>query len=365
MLERGKIDSGQAILLMISTILPTAILTIPSVVARSARQDAWLSVILATAVGLVIARLVVTLSLRFPGKTLFQYAEEILGKVPGKIVGLLYIWWLLHTNGLIIDVFASFLCVAMMPDTPFMIFFLVGIAVAAYAVRNGLEVLSRFNQMFLPHVMTLLLAVFILTVKDMKLARLLPVLDSGLSSVVKGAATPASWLGEIVIFSMFIPYLRKPSDAHRVAMLAILGTSLFMAVSILVTLLTFGPNMTSHWTFPVFSAVRAVSVAGFLERLESVTVAVWIFGGIAKIGVFYYAAVLGSAQWLGLKDYRPLVAPVGVVLMGLASLCPSIVDLFDFIAGGWPPYALIVFEAGIPLALLIVAFIRGRGGENR
>lgn len=53
--EQGKIDSKQAVLLMISMILPTAILTVPAVTVKHARQDAWLSIIVATLAGLLIA----------------------------------------------------------------------------------------------------------------------------------------------------------------------------------------------------------------------------------------------------------------------------------------------------------------------
>jgi len=363
MLEQGKIDAKQAIMLMVSMVLPTAILTVPAITVQYARQDAWLSVVLATLAGLLIAWLVASLSLRFPGKNLFELTEEILGKVPGKVIGLLYIWWFLHTNALIMDEFGGFLCVAIMPDTPHIIFFLVGAIVAGYAVRNGLEVLSRYNQLFLPFILGLLFVVFLLAAKDMKAARLLPVFDAGLIPIVKGSAVPASWLGEIVIFTMIIPYLNKPKQAIRVAALATLFTGSFLMVSILVALAVFGPNLTGHWVFPTFNAIRVISIANFLERLESVLIAAWMFGGFAKLGVFYYAAVLGSAQWLGLKDYRPLVAPVGLILVGLAFLCPNIVNLLHFIASGWPPYAIIVFEAGLPLLLLVVAMARGKGGK--
>lgn len=350
--------------MIISLVLPTAILTVPAITVKHAAQDAWISIIVATMAGLLIARLVTDLSLRFPGKTLFEYAEEILGRVPGKVVGFLYIWWFLHANALIMDEYASFLCSAHMPDTPVIVFFILGIAVAACAVRNGLEVLSRFNQLFLPLFLGLLLVVFILATKDMKVTRLLPVFDKGAIAILKGAATPASWLGEIVIFTMIIPFLNKPKEAYRVAALATLFTSFYLLVSILVAIMIFGPNVTGHWIFPTYNAVRVVSIANFLERMESIAVAVWMFGGFAKVGVFYYAAVLGSAQWLGLKDYRPLVAPVGVILVALAALCENIVELLDFLATAWPPYALSVFEVGMPLVLLIVALARGKGGEG-
>lgn len=349
---------------MLSMVLPTAILTVPAITVKAARQDAWLSIIVATLAGLVIARLVVSLSLRFPGQTLFEYAEEILGKAPGKVLGFLYIWWFLHANALIVREFGVFLVTAVMPDTPIIVFHIIVVTVAAYAVRNGLEVLCRFNQLFIP-VTGLLVIVFILSTKDMKVARLLPVLDAGLVPILKGAVTPTSWLGEIVLFAMIIPFLNKPREAHRVATLSILLIGFFLMVSIMEALLIFGPNVTGHWIFPTFNAVRVVSIANFLERLESVIVAAWVLGGFVKVGVFYYAAVLGSAQWLDLKDYRPLVAPVGVIVVALSILLhEGIVDLLDFLGRVWPPYALIVFEVGIPLLLLIVALARGKGGKG-
>lgn len=363
MLEQGKIDSNQAIMLLASMVLSTAILTVPAFVIKFARQDAWLSIMTSILVGLLIAMLVVSLSLRFPGKTLFEYAEEILGKAPGKLIGLLYIWWFLHTNALIIDEFASFLCTAMMPNTPTIVFFIAVVAVAAYAVRNGLEVLSRYNQLFLPIVLGLLFIVLILTTKDMKAARLLPVFDTGLVPVLKGATVPASWLGEVVVLAMIIPFLNKPNEAYRVAALATLFTGLVLTACTLAVVAIFGPVTSGHFVFPVYNAVRVVSIANFLERLESVIVAVWVFGGFAKVGVFYYAAVLGSAQWLGLKSYQPLVAPVGVILVALALLCRNIAYLLDFTSRVWPPYSLSVYEAGIPLVMLIVALIRKKGGK--
>lgn len=361
-LEPEKISGQQATLLMISLVLPTAILTVPALTVKHAGQDAWVSVLLATVGGLLISRLVVGLSLRFAGKDLFEYAEEILGRAPGKVVGLLYFWWLIHSSSLIALEFGAFLCAAILPDTPPLVFFVAGTAMAALAVRNGLEVLSRYNQLFLPVVLILLVGVLLLAVKDMELARLLPVLEAGAVDLLKGAAAPLSWLGEIVIFAMIIPSLTDLREAHGVAARATLFTGMFLLASVLAAVAVFGPEATASWIFPTYNTVRVVSIANFLERLDAVIVAVWMFGGFAKIGVFYYAAVRGGARLFGLRDYRPLVAPVGVMIVGLATLCRNVVDLLDFLARVWPPYALTVFELGIPLLLLAVARARNLGG---
>lgn len=363
MLEKGKISGTQAFLLMISMILPTAVLTVPAITIKSARQDAWVSIIIAALAGLLIVWLTVNLSLRFPGKTLFEYAEEILGKVPGKFVGLLYIWWFLHMNALVIREYGTFLVTAVMPETPIIVFHIMVVAVAAYAVRCGLEVLGRANQLLIP-ITVLLAMVFILSVPIMKISRVLPLFDASLPEIIKGAAVPTSWLGEIVTFSMIIPYLNKPKQARRVGVLAILSVSFLLTASILEALLIFGPNLTSAWIFPTFNAIRLISIANSLEQMEIIIVLTWVLGGFFKVGVFYYAAVLGSAQWLELRDYKPLVLPIGIILVALSILIhDNTSQLLDFLARVWPPYA-VVFEAVIPLALLIMALARKKGGKK-
>ncbi len=366
MLEHGKIDGKQAIFLMLSVVLPTAILTIPAGIVRTARQDAWLSVMAATLAVLLIAWLVVSLSLRFPGKTLCEYAEEILGKTLGKIVCLLYIWlFFLYAGSGAVRQFSFFLVTAMMPETPIEVFSITVVAVAAYAVRNGLEVLCRFNQLFLP-VTGLLAIVFFLSTIEMKPARLLPVFDAGLLPIVKGTVMPTMLMGEIVLLAMIIPYLNKPEEAQRIAILSALFNGFVLTASTLEALLIFGPDLAAHWIFPTFNAVRVISIANFLERLESVIVAFWVLGGFVKVGVFYYVAVLGSAQCLNLKDYRPLVLPVGVILVSFSSFMhgENIVDMIYYISQIQVPFMLIVFEVGIPLLLLIIALVRGKGGQS-
>jgi len=308
--------------------------------------------------------LVVTLGLRFPGKTLFEYTEEILGKVPGKIVTFLYILWFLHTNALVISECGNFLLTYMMPDTPVIAFNIIIVAVAAYAVRNGLEVLSRFNQLFIP-VTGLLVIDFLLSTKEMRLTKMLPLFDTSFTVVLKGSVMPASWIGVIVVFSLLVPYLNRPRDAYRVTTIAILISGFILITCVLEILLVFGPILAPTFFYSIFNAVRVVSIANFMERLETILLVTWVLGSIVTVGVFYYLAVLGSAQWLGLRDYRPMILPTGVILVALSMLIyEGLVYLTNFMTYVWPLYTLLVFELGVPLILLIIALVRRKGAKS-
>ncbi|MCL6635675.1 MAG: endospore germination permease [Peptococcaceae bacterium] len=364
--EKGKIDSKQATFLMVNTILSTAILFVPAITARHAGQDAWLSALLATLFGLLAALLVAGLGLRFPEQTIFQYPEVILGRVPGKLVALLYVWWFLHMDAEVIREYGSFIVSAFMPETPLIVFHLAVVAMAAYAVRNGLEVIGRTNQVFFPLIVFSLLILFLLATQEMDTKRLLPVFDRGAVQILKGAVTPMSWFGELFTLAALIPCLNRPVEARRVAVTAVLLTGFFFTLTVFGVVLIFGPNVTAGWMFPTLNGARLIHLANFLERLESIVMVVWVTGGFVKISVFYWAAVLGSAQVAGLRDYRPLVLPVGAFLVMLSILVHrNILELVAFLGTVWPPYALTVFEVGIPLLLLAVASIRGLGREQR
>lgn len=364
MLEGGKIGSRQAALLLVTMIFATVILSVPAIVVKHARQDAWISVILATGAGLLIARLVTTLGLRFPDRTIFEYPAEILGRWPGKLVGLLYIGWFLHINAGVIKQYGEFLVAAFMPDTPLIVFSLVLVAMAAYTVRNGLEVFSRANEIFFPFITLIIVISTILVIKDINLQKLLPVADVGAIYVVKGAMAPMAWFGEIVTITALIPYLNKPRESLRLAAVVILSSGLIFLLVVLDAIALIGPELTEALAFPGLNKYRIINVANFLGRLEAFAMLAWVITGFVKVSLFYWVSVLGIAQVLGLHDYRPLVLPVGAVLLDLSVLNhPSVSHLLHFVSQVFP-FFVATFAVVIPLLLLLIALARGKGAKR-
>lgn len=364
MLEGGKIDSRQAILLLLTLVSPSAILVLPNPITGVAKQDALLSMAFAIIGGLVIALLIAGLGRRFPQKNIFEYPELILGRVLGKIVTLLYVLWFIHLEIIVYGEFGFFINATILPNTPPIAFHLPVTLLSVYLVRQGLEVLARVNQLFTAIALLPVTLVITLGVTNMDLTRLLPFFDRGLSATLHGAVLPVSFLGEIILLAVFIPFLKQPRQASRIAVWGILANGFLVALGIVYSIASIGVEQTTFHFYPFYTAIRIISVGDFLERLESIVAIVWIMGGQLKVSLIRYASTLGSAQCLGLKDYRPLALPIGVlVLAGWSLISGSSVDLMEFGANTWPFYASI-FEIGIPALLLIVELIRGLAGEK-
>jgi len=362
-LDGGKINSRQATLLLVNIILPTGLFFLSSVASRLAGRDAWLSMLLATLVCLLFAWMTANLSLRFPEQTLFEFPELILGRWPGKFVVLLYVWWYLHTTAEVLRQFGDFMTNAFLPETPIIVVEMVIMVIVAYAVRNGLEVFARVNDLVFPLILVSILIMFVLATREMDFKRLLPIFaDNGIVPVMKGAVMPAAWMGYAVTICMLTPHLNKKQDAYKIGASSVVIFGLFLLFVTAGGIATFGPEISAQWMIPSLSLIRMVSLAEFLSRLEPVIMTVWVAGGAIQISFFFWVAVVGCAQWLRLKDYKPLVLPLTVIVLAMNILMhDSLLDLFTVLGTFWGPYSLTLFQVGIPFILLVVAALRRQG----
>ena len=359
MLEGGKIDTRQTLYLLVTMIYATLILFIPQNTVAHAKQDAWLSFLIAFAGGVLISLVIINLSLRFPGQTLFEYLPLILGRWPGKITGFFYVWLFVHLCALANREYCSTIVAAFMPETPLVVLLIHGTIMFAYIAYCGLEVLARINQLFLPLNAGLLITLFILATPEMKVVNILPVFDTGLLPLVKSSITPLSWFGEIVTLAVIIPYLVEQKNVYHLTIKALFFVLVLIELATVGVLLVFGPTLTNSYFFPVLSGTKMINIANFIERLEVIPIIIWITSGTMKATLFFWAAALGSAQLLGLNDYRPLILPLAIIVTALGYLLhPGIIDLLNFLTQAFPFYAL-TFEFIIPFLLLIIILIKG------
>ncbi len=364
MLDKGKINARQASFLMFSFLMGSAILMIPTTVASLAKQDGWISIFVATVLGMGIVLIFTTLGLMFPKQTIIQYSETILGKWVGKFVGLLYIWFPFHLGTLVIRNSSDYVSLVALPGTPLIVISGVFLMVIAYAIRGGITTLGRVNEAILPFREAIVILVIILLLKDFKWENLRPVMGDGIMPILKGSVPVASFpFGETILFAMLLPNISNVQKLKKAYMAAIFLGSIFLTISVLLTILVLGPSIASRLNFPVHSVIQSIDIANFLTNLDAFGMLLWISSNFIKLAVCYYCAAVGIAQWFNLSDYRPIVTPVGILMLIFSlTVYRSSTEQAVFASTIWPFYA-IPFEILFPLLMLIVAKIRRLDGR--
>lgn len=345
--------------MVLSTILPWSLLFVPFLTIDAAGRDAWLAAVPLTAYGLAVAWLVLALGRRFPRRSLVGILRAALGKNAGALVAGGYVLWFIWVGALTARGFIELINAMILPRTPMTVVLGSVLLVTATAVRSGIEVLVRTMQVVVPSLLAFLAVLVTLSVRDMDGYTLLPVLEHGALGPLRAAWVGAGFFGEAILgLAVVWPLLNRPEQARRafvdpvwVAGILAMGSSMWY-----VTVL--GPEVAGRLAFPPLEIARFISIAGFLERLEALAVAFWVFANFAKLGVWYYSATANLAELLGLADIRPLSWPVGLLTGELCLLMfGTQVDYFDFVRFSATPL-MAIFQLAIPLLVWAVISVR-------
>ncbi|MGB9793332.1 MAG: GerAB/ArcD/ProY family transporter, partial [Thermacetogeniaceae bacterium] len=367
-IERGKISQRQTVLLVANTILASMVLYIPALLAEIAGQDAWISVLLAGVAGVVFGLLVVLLGMRHPNKDLVEYSIDLLGPWAGRTVGILFGLFFLYLNGAVVRQFSELLVNLVMPETPLIVFIGVIVALAAYGVYLGLEVFARVNELLFPLAFFIVMVFLMASVPEMRLSNLKPAFVHPCSALLRSSAILFSFYTEGSALLMFYPSLRRPEKGKGISYQVGIFLLILMMADVLGVIALFGPEETARMAFPTFELAKMVRLGGFIERIESLFIGVWVAMGGLKVMVLYYVSALAFAESWGLRDYRPIVLPLGMILASLAVL-----EFADLTQIHLLFRLLHVFIIAVPVAITLLLWlftiIRGRerksGGEQK
>jgi len=333
----------------------------------SLKQDVWLGHLLGALWSIPFAWVFNLLWQRFPRQTFVQVLQTVLGKVVGKVVTLGYLFFLLLALSTDLRHTGEFYVSASLPRTPIIVIIGVFALMIAWAAKAGVEVIARAGQVVFPIVILSIMIVFVLLLKEINFNVFFPVyIQSGFEPHFKQLFSVLGRSVEFVWLGMLVPFVDQPRHLFRAVVYALLWlAALFVVIAVAITGVL-GP-VQQFLYFPFFMAVRQIGVADFLERLDAIILAVWFLGMFLRGGLILLALAIGTAQWLGLKHYRPLVFPlIGLAMTVSISMVESFSELRSYLKPETITPYMLLFVCIIPLLVLAIAALRGiRGSEGR
>jgi spore germination protein KB len=357
-----KISGSQIFWMMYTFEVGNSILLTLSSTIRIAKQDAWISMMIAGVAGVAITFLATTLSSLYPKQTMIEFSQTILGKWLGKLIMIPFLLFWYPAIGIIVREFSDFIITALFHKTPIWIIVLMTILLLIFIIyQGGVEGIGRLSEIVGPMVLLMIVVLIILNMGNMNWHYMLPVYqDTGLMTILKGSFTPmASFFGESVMMTMFLFFMDKPGQASSRAMWGI-GVAVFMVtLGTLAVIFTFGPVLPSRLLYPFYDMSRFISVMEFIQNVDILIVIIWFFSIFIKLSLYMFMACYGTAQWFKLKDWRKVVwflSPIAFIMAVSIKNIQIFAQYYDkfFML----PFVFPVNMIGIPLLLLVVGGIR-------
>ncbi|MBM7569455.1 GerAB/ArcD/ProY family transporter [Paenibacillus sacheonensis] len=326
-----------------------------------AKQDAWLSMLLACMLGAVITYLVVKVGLRHPGKTLAQFSQELLGAWLGKIVLLPYFaaWFIL--SGDVLRSFVDFIHLVLLDKTPVWVLMIMLLGAAVYlTATSAITGIGRFCEIVGPVTILTLLLSFLLNIWNLKRSHLLPVFgDANLSEIAKASLAPASFLAESFMLLVLLSFASSPKHIMKRSLTSVLFTGIVVAMSTVMVLLVFGPLVAKELRFPYFMLVRSINIMNFIQNLDILVIFIWIFGVFAKISLYLFITSYEMAQWLRIKSWKRMIWFSAPAIFLIAMFIPGEAAIL-MLQKLWETIVIPLCAVAIPLCLWIVSALRGK-----
>lgn len=360
MTGKKEITSFQLFALTANFTMGTTVMSASSGVATLAKQDAWISSILACILGFLFIFLYCKLEELYPGATFVDMLRSAFGSWIGWIIAALFVLFVCFMDcAQIIYYIGTFGNTEYMTETPKYAFYLLAVIGMVIGLLYGLETISRLAEIFVFVVIGLISLALLLSFSNVHIDNILPILENGVPPVLKGTLYLTSYLTwPLIIFSMVCPSCHETTKKKKTALFCGFFTgSIINLLCTLMSLLVLGSNITSKTNYPTYFMAQAIDL-GIVSRLEGVISGAWLITQFLKACLYCYAGLIGLSQLFGITESKRLVSPLGLIILVLAGVVyPSTIYQSKWDSTTWIPF-IGTFSVVLPILLLLIALLK-------
>lgn len=355
-MSRYSISQVNLMLLISGFLIGTALLLIPTAVIVFARQDAIIALFFGMLPSVLLIFMLSSLQNKFPGKTLIQYSDEILGPYLGKLASIIYLWLVFHLAALVLRNTGDFISLAVLPRTPTVVIQGMVAIIGAFAVRAGIEVITRVTLIIAALVIIFFVLINTMVISSADFSRMLPILENTLKPIIRAAIVTASFpFGEIVVFAMIFAHIDSNKTINKFAILGVLTSFVILALATLRSITVIGVGGSARYIYLALEVVGEVPASFVVQMMLTIN---WYLITFVKFVICYYAFNFGLGQLLGLNKNSSIVIPVGVIITAFSVyIYQNTIEETYFASHIWPVYS-IPLEYGIPFLLWALAKAR-------
>lgn len=354
-MEKKVLSSGQVICMLGMFLLASGLITGG---AFNAKQDSWISMILAILLCIPVVLMYSCLSKLCPGQNLYDLFYCYFGRIAGTLLSSLYVVYSIYLGTRVIRISTEFIQVTSFPETPQ---WFVGIFIAAICVwimLHGIFLLGRVCAVILPLVLIVISVVILLSIKDMDLNYIRPIFEQDIALIWRGAIVALCYpLAETVLFISILPMLHSKVNPSKVYMWGLILGGGFLLLVILRNTLMIGIPLIEMLFFPSYADISIVNIGHSFGRIEAVVSANMTVCLVVKTCVCIYAAAEGIKRMYRPASGKWICIPLAAFMVIASTfLFLETSQIFQFI-DSYILYAPIL-QIAIPALLLLTAFAK-------
>ena len=264
------------------------------IVYQDAKHDAWISVLLAGLATHIVAFCMIKTLEVYGSNDLYGIQQDVYGKWIGNFLNAIYILYCFVAFFSVLRNYIEVIHAWIFPGISTWFLSATLLLIVMYAFTGGLRVMvgvSFFS-------VILALWIFPMLVFPMKFASaqsLFPILETNISSILKGAQSMTFTIIGFEILNVIYPFVKDKKNVRKPIHLGLLATTVIYTSVMLVSISYYseGKLLKTVWaTLTLFSFISFP----FMERFEFVAVCFWMLIILPNLCLYLWAAYRGTIR---------------------------------------------------------------------
>ncbi|MFS0661758.1 GerAB/ArcD/ProY family transporter [Niallia alba] len=351
-----QITNGMLMALIINMLYAKSIGMTQGIMAREVKGDIWISTFFSTFQGLLIIALIVIVMRRIPEGDLIDQFHQILGKFPGKFVAISVFVFFIGAYGSIMATFVYHLRDYFLPEAPTVLFILAAFLIGIYAIHFGIEVVARMALIGVFSILALNILLMLGSLSNFDIKELLPVFQSGFTETVWASRHHnTDYAMTAMMVCMILPLVRDKQTWMKSSTAGMFYGGMIVVMWPILEAGVLTADVTAQYIVSCMQMARSAEIGLFIHRYEMVMVAFFALSILTQIIMTFLCSAIAVQKIFGLKDYRPVIIPVGIVL---SITCYWLVKdhhrAMRFIEGPW-----VLLSIGTVVGLVVILWLSG------
>jgi spore germination protein len=360
---KPSLTSKQAAMITSKSMIGTGILILPQSVAKSVNTpDGWITVVLCGLLAMASGWVIASLSRRFPGRTIYAFGQDIVGKWVGIPLALLISMYYVLSSGYLLRVMGEVVRMYLLDKTPISVIMLAFMGVAVYLTTAGMSAIAQLIELFLPIIVLILVVFIIFSFGDFELDNLRPVLGEGMSPIWKGMKPSILSYSGFEVMLFVTAYMAESRKAIQATLAGIAVTTVLYTLVVIVAIGTLTVDELKTVTWPTMSVAMNIELPrGFFERFESLFTVLWVLTMFTAFVMYHFGASLGLGQLTDkrFQIFSYLTLPVIYIVAVLPENLNKVFKVGDYVG-----YISLFMFGVIPICLLLIAVVRRIGNAT-
>lgn len=357
----NSVANRQIFFLLLLTITSYTAINLPKIVAESAGRSGWILLLVFALVFGLAASMIAALNNRFKGKVLFDYSQEIAGKIVSRLLAVYYILYFAVIGVSMLIRLMNYLSESVLRESPNAILLAVSVTLFCFCANKGVTNVARLFEV---------LGITFLFVTILLLCLMLP---QGILYNVQPLVDPYDFKqfgGSLLKFVfpyggievlLIIPFTKANKRSGLVAFCTLIFIGLLYVFVVDSTLSILGINNTIVFNDPFIEAIKVVELP-ILERPDVFYLTTGL-SGLFSGAIIVLLAMLEYACRLFPKVPRYVMTLIcGGVLYVAGLIGLSIKNTYDVLEN-IVPYMIMLASFVIPAGLYILAKVRRKPGD--